>query len=232
MAISLPSKRFWIFAIVLIALVVVGLWWLGRNESTPVESGSIITTRELTPEEKILNVQTLIIDRLSTARGLEEFDYASIPADDTAVSTQTTENRESVGTYAALMTQALASYNQKRDNEAKIMVDALDTRDQAKALSLLSARTMYQGMVVKLESISVPEGALATHKLMIASLKQMIYLLEPMSQILDEPVLALQASEAYLEANTQFFLTLNALNQYFREQDLQFSDDNQIKATF
>jgi hypothetical protein len=232
MAISLPSKRFWIFAIVLVAIVVVGLWWLGRSESAPIDEGSIITARELTPEEKILNVQTLIIDRLSTARGLEEFDPANIPTDDAKVNTQTTENRESVSTYAALMTQALASYNQKQTNEAKIMVDALDTRDQTKALSLLSARTMYQGMVVKLESISVPESALAIHKLMITSLKQMIYLLEPMSQILDEPVLALQASEAYLEANTQFFLTLNALNQYFRDQNLQFSDDNQIKATF
>jgi len=232
MAISLPSKRFWIFAIILIVVVVFGLWWLGRSEKAPVESGSIITATELTPEEKIINVQTLIIDRLSTARGLEEFDYASIPDDEVRVGTQTTENRESVSTYAALMTQALASYNQKQENEAKIMVDALDTRDQAKVLSLLSARTMYQGIVVKLESISVPPGALATHSLMITSLKQMIYLLEPMSQILDEPVLALQASEAYLEANTQFFLTLNALNQYFREQNLQFSDDNQIKATF
>lgn len=232
MAISLPSKRFWIFAIILIVVVVAMLWWLGRKSDELVDQGSIITATELTPEEKILNVQTLVIDRLSVARGLEEFDPASIPDDDAKVSTQTSENRESVSAYAALMTQALASYSQKQDNEAKIMVDALDTRNQAKALSLLSARTMYQGMVIKLESISVPPSALAIHKLMIISLKQMIYLLEPMSQILDEPVLALQASEAYLEANTQFFLTLNALNQYFYDRDLQFSEEDQIKATF
>lgn len=232
MAISLPSKRFWVFAIILIVIVVVGLWWLGRGESQPEDQGSIITTRELTPEEKILNVQTLVIDRLSSARGLEEFDPASIPNDEAKVSTQTTESRESLGTYAALVTAALSTYNQKQENEAKVMVDALDTRDQDKALSLLNARTMYQGIAVKLESISVPPSALPIHKLLVTSLKQMAYLLEPMSQILDEPVLALQASEAYLEANTQFFLALAALNQYFRDQDFQFSEQNQIKATF
>ncbi len=232
MAISLPSKRFWIFAIILIGVVVVGLWLLGRTGDNNDSPGQIITATELTPEEKLANVEALVLNRLSTASGLTEFDPADIPASEANLSTQKSEDRESVSAYAAAITQALSSYNQKGDNEAELMVAALDTRDQAKVIALANAQTMYQGIVVKLEAIAVPKSALPIHTLLVTSLKQMIYLLGPMSQVLTEPVLALQASEVYLKANAQFFIALNALNQYFRNQDLQFSDEDQIKATF
>lgn len=232
MAISLPSKRFWIFAIILIGAVVVGLWLLGRTNNDANSPGEIITATELTPEEKLANVEALVLNRLSTASGLTEFDPADIPKTEANLSPQANEDRESVGAYAAAIAQALSSYNQKGDNEAELMVAALDTRDQAKVIALVNAQTMYQGIVVKLEAIPVPQSALPIHTLLVTSLKQMIYLLGPMSQVLEEPVLALQASEVYLKANAQFFIALNAFNQYFRNQDLQFSDEDQIKATF
>lgn len=234
MAISLPSKRFWWFALVLIVAVVLLLWFIGwRSKSPEVSPGQIIANNELSETDKILNLKSLVEERLATggADSLKQFDAKSLPKDQTLKASSAAETRELVRSYAAETAAALADYNQKENNEVRIMLDALDSRDENQIKILLAAKDRYQVMMSNLIAITIPNNALTVHNNLINSLRKMIFLLEPMSEALTDPVLALQASEEYLKANVQFITALGELNQYFRDQNLKFSDEDQVKVS-
>ncbi|MDO8183601.1 MAG: hypothetical protein Q7T49_01265 [bacterium] len=231
-SLPLPTKKFWAFAVVVIILIIAVLWWLGDIDNGPTANlGEQIKTEETPLTEQLQNIQNLVTTKLAKDGSLAQFTTSNLPADykNSQLKTVTLESREVIRAYAAAISESLSIYDNSRDNDVKLVLKAIDTNNSAALGALSISKLQYDKTIKDLATLKVPKSAAEIHLAIINSLQKMSSLLAPMQQALDEPTLALQASQEYLKANLQFAVYLQILNQYFQKQNLVFSEQEQVK---
>lgn len=232
-SLPMPTKKFWLFAGVVLLLVIGLLWKMGNdNKTSPKTSlGKQINTEEVSLEDQVKNIQNLVLTKIAQDGTLTEFKTSSLPKNyqSSQLKTVNLENREVIKAYASAISSTLSDYDKPRDNEAGLVIKAIDNKDASLLIPLITSKAKYEATVKSLSVMKVPKSASSIHLVIINSLQKMSSLLTLMQQALSEPALALQASQEYLKANLEFALSLKLLNQYFQKQNLTFSEQEQIK---
>lgn len=137
----------------------------------------------------------------------------------------TTDNKVTAQIYATnFKSFANALQGQTMTNPVALVLDYSEKRDPAAVSNLKNMRTFYQGQLQKQLQTLVPREALAAHLALVNSLDSLAQNLEAMSQVASEPILALQATQAYTDQVYDLVRAIKKLDQYFYEQKIDLAN--------
>lgn len=216
----------------LLILVLAGLLWLwqiGQSDKNQQDLVQRQTQAELLKQDQRLH--SLVGDILAGTSTLAEFNSDSLPNRINPKQLSLTKNNatSTLYQYGLNLAQILRPYGELTENDAKIMIRALDNQDQIEAQKLGEHQLLYQNTAAELLHLKVPKELTTSQTKMINHLKIMAVLAGNMSQVLQNPLLALQSAEQYQNSLALFYSSINEINSFFAKVGVKFTEDEKIK---
>jgi hypothetical protein len=228
MSVALPSKKIGFFALLVVALAGIVLWYLGEDTNT--KPYGMIGSGFGTSTASSLNATQL--DRLlASSTSLEEFN----PSTPDPVYTQkdlkivNSNSTTTVTTYAKTLKQALLPFSYARPYEAESLIQAVENKSEKAVVELKYAQSMHQKLVTDLKTMLVPSDLAAAHLSLLNQSAQLEFLLRAMVQVFEKPVAALQSGREFIDQAPLFFNAIGGVNNYFAKRKMVFSEEEGIK---
>ena len=219
---------FWGLGLLLVGGLIT-LWQIGQTDKDRQSAIQKQTQAELLKQDQKLH--SLVGDILAGTSTLAEFDSQNLPARLTTKNLKTTRDNatSTIRQYGLSLAQILRPFGELTENDAQIMLRALDNLDQFAAQKLSDDRALYQNTVRGLLLVKVPKDLLTSQTKLINNLKIMASLSGNMGQVLQNPLLALQSAEQYQKSLALFYTSINEINSFFTKVGVKFTEDEKIK---
>ncbi len=223
-----------------------GLWYLGgegSSKSSPKDaSGNLIYTKpgqavssttqnnDLTPAATS-RLNQLLADQRNQNKSFTQFDPASLTLVYKTSDLKTTSSRSTstLETYGHNLVEVLRPLSYPREGDGQVMLRAFDNQDPSEVAKLSASSALYGQVAARLMAVTAPSDNAALQVEVANSLKIISLLVGNMSQVLTEPVLALQSGLAYTQLLPAFYHGLDLLNQYFVNRGITFPPSDQIQ---
>jgi hypothetical protein len=241
-SLSLPTRKFWLFAAGVLVVVLALLWWTGKKyqEQAAVSPAAPLnlSATDLAYYQKIAARATEL--RALTSESLTKTATATLATLATQATTKDTyeqtdlkfskkEDTASLKLYGQSLGQILQVFSTPRPNEAQIMLTALDTKDESQLAALASVKTELDSTVAKLLKLPTPKSAANLQLALINNLHQQSRLLSNMLQVFNQPLLALESAQAEYQTVADFYQLAGQINAYFHSRGVTFSGSEAVK---
>lgn len=224
------SKRAKIILIIIVLLVVIFSIWLlgGKIKEEKEAQNNRADYEQLLAED--LRLKDLVNNNLKTKGLLLEINEATTSDAFTVdqLNLITPKNELALREYGQQIAVTLKPYGEPRENELSLVLDLLKNSESNNLTKLTKIRILYEQTITKLLAINVPKNAQVIHLKLINSLARLAKNIDDMSQILDEPKLALQSSNIYIENMVLFFQAVESVNVFFSKQNIIFEKNENI----
>lgn len=233
-----PAVKKVSIAIIVILLLTIGGFWYANNPITlshAVKNSTETSTRTPNPEA-IINIQTYTagrdqIDKAISAE-LAKTGTTSSRTIQTAKQYTTTNLVISYDTsavalhaYGIKVASALKPLGNDTGNPIAVMLNILQTGDQSQVQTIIARATASKQALADLLKIPTPKTAAAIHLALINAVASNGASLRDMATILDYPSIAIQSADLYRVQSLDFVKAVNRLNQFFRDNNVVFSDN-------
>lgn len=135
-------------------------------------------------------------------------------------------DESSLKNYGLKISEILSPYGEPRNNEVLLVLDAIQAANPTAIKALTNTQTLHDQAISSLLSITVPQNAQVIHLILLNSIQRLSDDLAVMSQALEDPQAALQASEEYIINYILFFKAIEGVNIYFDKQGVTFDQQN------
>ncbi len=228
-------------AIVIIVILVLAIgWFLYRSyqsassfppvftsvNNQPAGSGTTATSGEN-------NLVKIVQNKLENTEPLAELSSQAITTQykSSDLKTVVISATSSLRTYGLQVAQILKPLSADRQNEVETMLAALDNKDASKIQIITEIQTTYQNIAASLIKLPAPKGVASIQLNIANDAALMTLLLSNMSQVLNQPVLALQSSQQYMQIQPVFYSDLAALDKYLLDRGVKFSAAESLSIT-
>ncbi len=223
----------------IVLIVLIGFfWYVGKQKSgTSGATDLIYTNPELTAaKNKERNLTSFIETKIAEQGGLQDSSLADFEFKTafTAKDFSTTgdNSAEALKQYGLKLKDSLVPLATLSPSEANLVIEAIDNQDRAKIAALQKRAFDFNIMVAALASTTVPTKALVIHLELTNTIAHLGRLLTQMTQALTEPIVALEAARAYSIDAAEFYNVLGKTNQFFNDNNVDFSDSERLKINF
>ncbi len=204
----LPSKRVVLIILIVLLVLAGGLWYLGR--------GPVLAP--VTPVEK------LVAEVTTQKKTLKSYDPALLPREftekDLIVTTKT--DTTTLKQYGLALADALRSYATPRASEITALNQVVEQKNSSALTPLTQAQAIHQEATTKLLAVTVPKTAVTLHLSLLFHTSRMAYLAGNMTQVLDEPILALESADRYVSYILSFYRKSESINDFFTKYKVSF----------
>ena len=227
-------------AIAIIVILVLAIGWFLYRSYQPASSmvtTPITTNKPATSGMSVTsggdNLINIIQNKLDNTEPVLELNGKAITVKYklSDLKTVTIAATSSLRNYGLQVTQILKPLGVDRENEAKVMLSALDNKDSSKINKVADSQAMYQNIATNLAKLPAPKGVASIQLKIVNDAAMMALLLSNMSQVLNQPVLALQSSQQYMRIQPVFYTDLAALNKYLLDRGVKFSTQESLPIT-
>ena len=240
-SLPLPTKKFWLFAGLAVLVVLISLWYVGKGYQDNLEATNL-TNLKLSKEEvsyynkiiaraielRSITNQTLT---LKDKANLDNLTLKPVTSDYklSDLSIGVSEDAPSLKLYGQALGQILSTFSAVRTNELKVMLDALDSHDQSQLAQLVKIKNDLDNTVLKLLKLKTPKSAGSIQLQLINNLNNQSKLINNMSQVFDQPLLALESAQLEYKTVGEFYQLTGEINKYFRTRGVTFSPNEAVK---
>ncbi|MFA5001109.1 MAG: hypothetical protein WC531_02680 [Candidatus Paceibacterota bacterium] len=216
------------FILVLITIGV--LWWAGAKTKEKRSEQLDRYYQELLTKEE--NLETAVTNATSITGEQEGELPISNNWQTIEIKTSSTTSTTTLKQYGLALGEALGTFGQKRESEVKATYQALDQKSPVELKKVVGSRLIHEETINKLRLVVVPQGLADYHRQLINSLQNSVQFLSQMEQVLDNPETALEASKLFVQESILFHQIMSKINNYLISRQVQFPDNEKIKALF
>ena len=213
-------------------LITIGvLWWAGTKTKEKRSEQLGRYYQELITKEK--NLETSVTNAKSATNQESSWE---IPTNNNwqivEIKTSSATSTTALKQYGLALGEALGTFGQKRESEVKATYQALDQKLPAELKKVVSSRLVHEEAINKLRLMIAPQDLADYHRQLINSLQNSVQFLSQMEQVLDNPEKALEASRLFVQESILFHQIMIKISNYLSSRQVQFSDNEKIKALF
>lgn len=131
--------------------------------------------------------------------------------------------------YGLDLVKALAPLSQKRPNEIKNTLSAIDNNDPTPLKLVVESRLSHEEAVTNLMKMTVPKDLVSRHQTLIVNLEIVTGLIKNMEQALNRPTIALSSGKLLPSYYQIFLQSLNQVNNDLISRKVILTKDQQAK---
>ncbi|MFA6416232.1 MAG: hypothetical protein WCW56_01960 [Candidatus Paceibacterota bacterium] len=222
------KKKIGLAVFFLIAIAILVFWYVGSNYR---EKNRLVQQKHYADIlQKEARLQSLVAQAIGTSSStLEDFDLASLPKRLTAKNLKTVPTSSStLASYTLIMAKIIQPFGAERENEAEIMLRALDQQSEMEAQKILLSKDLYDQAINQLTNTKVPTEAVNLHLKMTNNLREMSMLSANMINILRNPVLALESADIFRQKKIIFYTTISEINSYLGRKGVKLDEEKKV----
>ncbi|MBP9855984.1 MAG: hypothetical protein KBC48_01595 [Candidatus Pacebacteria bacterium] len=236
---QLPGKKFWWLLVAVIIVTIGLLWYHGRGveqdlinerhaqfkdgQAAQAYYQEIITRTTTVRESAVNSLETDNLETLVTSEtDLNSYNSKSFKLG-------TAEDATTLKAYGEKIGAILKPYGEPRENELKVLLEALNSQQANDLLALREIRQMHEQAVTQLLALVVPKSAATLHLKLINNLSAQAHLLTNMEQVFTQPLLALESAQALYQHSADFYLLAGEINIYFQGRNIIFNNQEGAK---
>ena len=191
------------------------LWYVGFKNRAQREKYEAEILAEII--EKNRNLRNIVEDNLEKKGALQNFNVTSLFEEEIELDVLATVTEDDLQTYVQNLIDILKPLSGNRKHEVRIMLEAMDNNDPILIKDIVSARLTFDSIINRLIKLPAPAETAVFQKDLVVSLQKLSFLAGQMEKALDEPVLALQSGQTYLNETGTIINLTTKLNDFLQK---------------